>query len=184
MFSRYWKSILLIKWLKSLKKYYSNLTRILFSRLWLIRLSHRAENPLEKLILAVLNWPKLNLFDCLINGPITVDVIHLNHSSKIRFREPHFVRSSEVTDRPWIRIYPEELTLNLGKKEKKRVGFGFWSTDGLPREKKKENYQKDKKGLCFKLSYIFTFKSYWQVMIWKNIENDFWKLRVQKFMFY
>ena len=97
---------------------------------------------------------------------------------------PVFVRSSEVTDRPWIRIYPEELTLNLGKKEKKRVGFGFWSTDGLPREKKKENYQKDKKGLCFKLSYIFTFKSYWQVMIWKNIENDFWKLRVQKFMFY
>ena len=127
------------------------------------------------------NWI---LFDCLIIGPITVDVIHLNHSSKIRFREPHFVRSSEVTDRPWIRIYPEELTLNLGKKEKKRVGFGFWSTDGLPREKKKENYQKDKKGLCFKLSYIFTFKSYWQVMIWKNIENDFWKLRVQKFMFY
>ena len=59
-------TLLLMKWLKSLKKYYSNLTRILFSRLWLIRLSHRAENPLEKLILAVLNWPKLNfvrLFD-------------------------------------------------------------------------------------------------------------------------
>ena len=69
------------------EKYYSNLTRILFSRLWLIRLSHRVKNPLEKLILAVLNGPKLNLFDCLIIGPITVDVIHLNHSLKIRFRD-------------------------------------------------------------------------------------------------
>ena len=52
-----------------------------------MKLSHRVENRLEKLILAVLNGPKLNLFDFLIIGPITVDVIHLNHSSKIRFRD-------------------------------------------------------------------------------------------------
>ena len=125
------------------EKYYSNLTRILFSRLWLIRLSHRVGNPLEKLILAVFNSPKLNLFDCLIIGPITVDVIHLNHSLKIRFREGRPIYH-EPSCRPWVPL-PRRSDPELGKKEKKRVGFGFWSTDGLPREKKKKITKKTKK---------------------------------------
>ena len=81
---------------------------------------------------------------------------------------PVFVRSSEVTDRPWIRIYPEELTLNLGKKREKTSRLRILIDRRATEREKKENYQKDKKGLCFKLSYIFTFKSYWQVMIWKK----------------
>ena len=87
-----------------------------------MKLSHRVENPLEKLILAVLNGPKLNLFDCLIIGPITVDVIHLNHSLKIRFRDVTPILY-EPSCRPWVPLARSDP--ELGKKEKKRVGFGF-----------------------------------------------------------
>ena len=91
-------------------------------------------------------------------------------------------RAPFCPDRKWwptvrgFEFIPKNWPWTWEKKEKKRVGFGFWSTDGLPREKKKENYQKDKKGLCFKLSYIFTFKSYWQVMIWKKYRERFLKV--------
>ena len=131
------------------KKYYSNLTRILFSRLWLIRLSHRAENPLEKLILAVLNGPKLNLFDCLIIGPITVDVIHLNHSSKIRFREPHFVRTVSG-DRPSVdsnlsrRTDPE-----LGKKREKTSRLRILIDRRATEREKKRKLPKRQKRFVF-----------------------------------
>ena len=54
-------------------------------------MTHKIEssrwNPLEKLILAVINVPKLICFDCLIIGPITDGDIYLNHFSKIRFRD-------------------------------------------------------------------------------------------------
>ena len=95
--------------------------------------------------------------------------------------KPHFVRGQ--TDRPWIRIYPEELALNLGKKEKKRVGFGFWSTDGLPREKKKKITKKTKK-VCV-LNYHISLRLKVTDKLWiKKYRESFWKFRVQKFMFY
>ena len=102
------------------------------------------------------NGPKLNLFDCLIIGPITVDVIHLNHSLKIRFREGRPIQY-EPSCRPWVPL-PEDLTLNLEKKRKNEQASDSDRQTGYRERKKKENYQKDKKGLCFKLTYIFTFK--------------------------
>ena len=147
------------------KKYYSNLTRISFSRLWLIRLSHRVgilSKSLSSQWSMSRNWFVSTVW--LLGQLLMVTfiwIIFQKYDSEIKARF-----SPIVTDRPWVRLKPEELWTWTSEKKREKTSRLRILIDrrATEREKKKENYQKDKKGLCFKLSYIFTFKSYWQVM--------------------